>query len=313
MNTIIPHIEYLLQNHDCVIIPGIGALLAFGECAYYAEEEGIWHAPRRVVSFNPELSRSDGLIASSIARREDISIEAAAVKLNAAVKSMRAELESTRRLSLGAAGTLSIDSEGYFSFEPGECAWLSPTHMWLPDFAMSPVVRASEIERESQRERRMARLPFNLMKAAQVAACACVLVILGWVVAKNLSYNPEDQYATFAPTATLRASANSMQSAPATLILACAPADEQVENIVVDNSLKPGPSHSYFLVIASLATRGEAEKFISQNHELKLGILEKDGRFRIYAATGSSAAEAMDAFKESEAASRYPNSWVCRR
>lgn len=77
MNKLIPHIEYLLQSHDCVIIPGLGAVLAHGIPAFYDESRGVWVAPRRAVAFNPELSRTDGLLAASVARRDSLNIESA--------------------------------------------------------------------------------------------------------------------------------------------------------------------------------------------------------------------------------------------
>lgn len=310
MNILIPHIEYLLQSHDCVIVPGIGAVLAHGVSAYYADEEGVWHSPKRVFSFNAELNRTDGLLASSVARREGISMDAAARSVNAAVDEMRAELEQSRSLSLGACGSLHMDAEGFMSFVPGDCAWLSPMTLWLPAFEMYPVTRASEMERVASSAIRRSLWPGRLMRAAQVAACAGLIFILGWVVMKNLTYNPAPQFATVGPVEALRPETVTRSQAPATLILATAPADEVIENRVV----KPQRADAaYFLVIASLASDAEAQKFISQYPDINLGILEKDGRYRIYAASGASVAETNEAFSASGLASRFPTSWVCRR
>ena len=67
----------------------------------------------------------------------------------------------------------------------------------------------------------------------------------------------------------------------------------------------------YCLVVASLATQEEAERFIARNSKLQLGVLPKDGRYRVYAATGTTAAGAQSA--AAELADRYPDAWVCRR
>lgn len=317
MNSIIPHIEYLLLSHDCVIVPGIGALLAHGEHAYYADDEGVWHAPRRVVSFNPELSRTDGLLAASVARRDGISIESASRAVQSDAEEMRAQLESRRHLSLGGAGELSMDSEGYLIFEPGQCDWLSPSCLWLPDFALAPLAKASDLEEERRREERNAIWPARIMTAAKIAACACLFVVLGWVVMKNLTYAPENQFATVGPVETLRSQDKSAtadkEHGKATLILASAPADEVVENIEVEQPAAIGAPTDYYVIVASLNTRGEAEKFITHNNQFSLGILEKDGRFRIYAASGASVAEVTDSFRESAAARVFPDFWVCRR
>lgn len=317
MKRLISHIEYLLQSHDCVIVPGIGAFLMHGISAYYSDDESVWYPPRGVVSFNPELSRTDGLLAASIARREEISIDAASRAVADGVAEMKYVLESTRNLRLSEIGALSIDEDGYLNFQPGSCAWLTPSLMWLPHFAMPVLPGASQREAAKGNEQRRALLPVQLMRVAQIAACACLFIVLGWVVMKNLTYSPENQFATIGPVETMRSasvpvSMGETSDKPARLILASAPENEIIENIVVKPET-PAPTDKYYVIVASLATRAEADKYLSQNKDLNLGILEKDGRFRIYAASGKEITDATASFRKSDAASRYTDFWVCRR
>ena len=68
----------------------------------------------------------------------------------------------------------------------------------------------------------------------------------------------------------------------------------------------------YYLIVASLPSREKAEEFISmQNHGDKLEIAEADGRYRVYAATGNTIAEARQPLISGEFGSRYPDAWVC--
>ena len=69
----------------------------------------------------------------------------------------------------------------------------------------------------------------------------------------------------------------------------------------------------YCVVIASCATESEAQRFINRNNHLQLGILAKDGRYRVYAATADSYAAAQQAANAPVIAARYPDAWVCRR
>lgn len=324
VNKLIHHIERLLLNHDCVIIPGLGAVLAHGLPALYDEDREEWAAPSRVVSFNPELSRTDGLLASSIARRDGISIDAASSLVRAEVEKMRKELESSGTLSLGSVGSLEMTSEGTLAFRPGNAPWLSPSCLWLPSFRAVPLESASILaRRHGNGDRHDKWLTYALRRGSRIAAAVAVLLALGWIVAQNLAYAPDDQYASIAPVydnAHHAAVQPQSPASPVVLVLARAPKDEVIENIAVghdvrktditvSNSAKP----AYYLIVASLASMAEAEKYVREHSDTNLGILAKDGRYRVYAASGNTSEEVLAASKTEEIASRYPSSWVCRR
>lgn len=69
----------------------------------------------------------------------------------------------------------------------------------------------------------------------------------------------------------------------------------------------------YCLIIASLPNRALAEEYIEKSKNKRLEILEKDGRFRIYAATGESSKAILANAKKTGLMQRYPNAWVCRK
>ena len=49
------HIEILLLENDCIIVPGLGGFVAYYSEAYYEEAENIYLPPYRTVGFNPVL------------------------------------------------------------------------------------------------------------------------------------------------------------------------------------------------------------------------------------------------------------------
>lgn len=317
VNKLISHIEYLLLSHDCVIVPGLGAILAHTAAPYYDDEKECWIAPKRVLSFNAALSRTDGLLASSIARRECITIDSASAVVRREADAMRYILDTERVLQIGSIGSLEMDDEGLLSFTPGNAQWLSPACLWLPDVYIRPQKPASEIARVQERLERRRELPYILRRCGQVAAGVAAFIALGWVVVQNISYAPTEQFASIAPnivsTAATRPSA---EKSPVVLVLSQAPKDEVIENIPQQNIVKNTESEvagKYFLIVASLSSKAEAEEYIKQNPDSNLGILSKDGRYRIYAVSGNTIEEVTAASKTPEIASRYPNSWVCRR
>ena len=56
------HIEYLLLENDCVVIPSLGGFIAHYQPAHYEESEGIFLPPIRSIGFNPQLTMNDGLL-----------------------------------------------------------------------------------------------------------------------------------------------------------------------------------------------------------------------------------------------------------
>lgn len=71
-------------------------------------------------------------------------------------------------------------------------------------------------------------------------------------------------------------------------------------------------SDKYCLVVASLPTRAGAEQFIRETPGFDYRILEQEGKFRIYVATGQSSAQTLKYKSETVIASRFPDAWVCR-
>ena len=76
-------------------------------------------------------------------------------------------------------------------------------------------------------------------------------------------------------------------------------------------------SDPYCLIVASLTTAEDAQKFIDDqyrvNPDMALAVLHKDGRYRVYAATGTSPNALQAQASDSRIARRYKGAWVCAR
>ena len=67
------HIESLMLNHDCVIVPGLGGFITQYMHARYIAEEGLFLPPYRSVGFNQQLTFNDGLLVQSYMQAYDTS------------------------------------------------------------------------------------------------------------------------------------------------------------------------------------------------------------------------------------------------
>lgn len=198
MINLIGHIEYLMLSRQCVIVPGLGAVLSQSISAHYDVESGAWLPPVRRFSFNPDLTDNDGLLASSIARAQRVSYDAACRLLAEAVDAMRHQLDVERRLSLGRIGELAMDDNQLLTFKPYDAERLSRSAMWLPSVNVKTLAErraeaAANDEEAIEYNRR--NILARTMRRIKVAAVVIALIAVG--VALTLPLRVENaQYAS---------------------------------------------------------------------------------------------------------------------
>ena len=80
------HIEILLLDNDCVIVPDFGGFMAHHVDAVYDTEEGLFLPPRRTLGFNPQLYINDSLLAQSYVEAYDLSYPDAIQRIESEVR-----------------------------------------------------------------------------------------------------------------------------------------------------------------------------------------------------------------------------------
>ena len=79
-------------------------------------------------------------------------------------------------------------------------------------------------------------------------------------------------------------------------------------------SIRCDATDRYFLVVASLPSAYKASEYIEEHpNGNEMHLLECDGRYRIYVATGKTFEAAQRPMLSEGFADRYPQAWVCRR
>lgn len=134
MLSITKHIEYLLANHDCVVIPGLGAFLGVRVPAFYDEEAETMYPPCRRFAFNEDLKESDGLLINSIRKAEGVEYRQASEIVRKSVEEIFDFLDEEGEVSMGKIGRLEKASDNSISFVPFERDQLSHMMSCLPTF-----------------------------------------------------------------------------------------------------------------------------------------------------------------------------------
>lgn len=143
MTFLIQHLEYILRHHDCVVIPGIGALMCRCVPANFSREGDklTIFPPSREVAFNSDLCRADGLLENSVARKCGISFEAARKMVAEEAASLKHQLYEFGTISLGKIGELVVN-ESKISFFPDDISQWDFRYYGLREVSLTPVNNA---------------------------------------------------------------------------------------------------------------------------------------------------------------------------
>lgn len=139
VNELERHIEILLLSNDCVIVPDFGGFMAHHVDARYDGRDNMFLPPLRTVGFNPQLKMNDSLLAQSYVEAYDISYPEAIDRLANEVAEIRQRLENEGKYEINNIGTIYLNEDGNYTFEPCEAGILTPNYYGLGGFAMLPL------------------------------------------------------------------------------------------------------------------------------------------------------------------------------
>ncbi len=138
------HLEILLLDNDCVVVPGFGGFVAYHVAAHFDETDDAFVPPMRTIGFNPQLKMNDSLLAQSYVEAYDISYPEAVQRIEGEVAELRETLTREGSYTLEGIGTLSCNDEGGWLFTPSESGILTPELYGLNTFNFTPLEKEAE-------------------------------------------------------------------------------------------------------------------------------------------------------------------------
>ena len=112
------YISDLLYRYECVTVPGFGAFLTHRVTATINDTNNTFYPPKKVVSFNEQIQKNDGLLAHYISDVEKIPFEIATQKIDQRVHVLKDSLTQGKTISFDNIGDLRFNNEGKIQFEP---------------------------------------------------------------------------------------------------------------------------------------------------------------------------------------------------
>ena len=172
------HINELLYNHNCVIVPGFGAFLTKNIAA--SRNNDVFSPPKKTIAFNSMLKENDGLLANKISATDGISYKAALKKIKKDIKTLASSL-NVGEVEIDNIGILRLNDEKKIQFQPNQNVNFDSRSYGLESFTRPP-------RKTSSPEEKVKKLSIPDY-AVRYAAIIILLIGIG-----SISYNSFDEF-----------------------------------------------------------------------------------------------------------------------
>ena len=183
MQNIFSHIAYLLTAHECVIIPGFGALVHSVVPSGSAMDEDVFSPPRVSLGFNSELKYNDGLLCDSLKREKNIAYNEANKIVSDFSAGLIDLLKKKKEFTIPQVGHFVQTETNKINFSPALDLSANAEQYGFKNFylpLLSEIVVPAEKEGPERAETQkfiMVPLRKRLLTAASVAAVALLFLL----------------------------------------------------------------------------------------------------------------------------------------
>lgn len=307
MLRIVTHIERLLLDHDCVIVPKFGGFVLQAIPAVYNAVEHTFRPLCKEVVFNATLQHTDGLLSESYMQMYDVNYRKAQLMLEEDIEDLKYSLLQYKKFSLGELGAFSVGNEGQVIFYPGNAESFSIHSYGLPIFHF-PVLQPLQSEQEEiilptgkkQGKKDTLYIPINRRLVRTVAASAAAAILFLLVSTPVKDVNQAAYTASFIPSEIVSHPVASETTLPNHTVVMVEEVEEtsvsvatptpvavKTEVVLAEAPRKVEKSMKmYHIVIASFPTELQADEYISGVDKKDCKHVSKvirDGKYRIYA------------------------------
>ena len=219
MKELAKHIEVLLLENDCVIVPGLGGFIAHYRPAV-RKEGGRFMPPVRTIGFNSRLVMNDGLLVQSYMQAYNTDFPDATRKIEKVVEKLKEDIYQNGEVCFDNIGTLYYNISGNYEFSPLSESFFTPSLYGLEEVTLQPVAEETAVAAAEDTKRKEAAtevampaavaeeeeksvpaivMPHRSVRWWQGAAAAAAAVLLFFVfsvTAENTYVNEDTSYAS---------------------------------------------------------------------------------------------------------------------
>lgn len=349
VKNLVLHIRYLLTQHDCVIVPGWGALVVQNTSAEFGSDNKLL-PPRRWLSFNSLLSHNDGMLAHSVMRAEGCRYDEAMAAITEQVATWHNELKSGNIVEWDRVGTFKYQDNGTMIFNEDADVEVNTSLSILQPIALPQINEVLPSINDDREVVESLDTPVALTwhrHIWQAAASIAAIVVLMLCISTPVdSYESSNNYASLVAVELLGYTTD-LQSIDDVNVVSTPvsvepqevcesdelPTDKMPE--VGTSSVKPTPVNTvdettqvqpiamtqqlprYILVVGSLPSRALAEKQIAEFKQMgvngDINIYESSGKYRLYIGGGNTMQQAQEQLDSivAQQQSQFAGIWIC--
>lgn len=176
------HIEALLLENDCVIVPGFGGFVAHYSPATRVKEENIFLPPTRTIGFNPQLKLNDGVLVQSYMSAYDTSFADANRIVEKEVNEFIGLLHEEGKAHLDNIGEIHYNIYGNYEFVPYDYKITTPSLYGLDSFEMHELSVLQQKEKvwvpaHPEKEKKTFEISINRAYLRNAAAMIAAIVL----------------------------------------------------------------------------------------------------------------------------------------
>lgn len=304
MISLVDHVEFLLARHDCVIVPGWGAFISQYIHSRSENHGIILERPERKISFNGALEHNDGLLVHSVMRRERVSYLHANEAVAQEVESLKKQLRHDGEVPFGRLGVFRQEANYKMSYFPFESITENDKYFGLlkkMEFHPLTYRNDAKVADVHSKKTKIVYIPIK-RNYLQVAASIIVLLMLSIVLTTPVAKLNRQDYASL----------NTFTLSTSNVSVTTLPNKEKMPNIDLSQKKLDGKSRAqkeeqdgvinkkfrdsgmpcvskgdYYLIVASLTSHKQAEKYIAESGDSGLQILDGQHKYRVYVANGT--------------------------
>jgi hypothetical protein len=296
-----PHIESLLLEHECVIIPGFGGFIAEMQPAGYHVGSKRFYPPYKAINFNHKLTHNDGLLCQQIMKTTGTDFAGAKWFIDDAVNEFKSKLAVKPQVISG-IGEFTLTENGRISFRQSNQTSFCKAAYGLGGFYFPEIAVQVDDTHVNSVEPRVIPMQRSLMR--YVSTVAAVIAMFLFVLPTSV-HDKKMETATLVPLFDTVIKTPVTTSKPDTAFVALnTPENSEVADIEQNNPVPEVaevevvmlPEKQYHIIIGSLPSKQLAMDFVNRKCKgffTEYTIIESNGRFRVSIKTFNSKEDAL--------------------
>lgn len=336
------HIETLLLENDCVIVPGFGGFVAHYSPATRIKEENIFLPPTRTIGFNPQLKLNDGVLVQSYMSAYDTSFADASRIVEKEVNEFIGLLHEEGKAHLDNIGEIHYNIYGNYEFVPYDYKITTPSLYGLDSFEMHELSVLQQKEKvwipaHPEKEKKTFEISINRAYLRNAAAMIAAIVLFfafstpventdvqknnyAQLLPSELFEQIEKQSVVVTPVYVKSEAMQQAKKLSATASTSSSTKTSSTKKNTADKTSKPiavrevkVAKHPYHIIVAGGISLKDAEAIATQLKSKGFAnakALNMDGKVRVSISSFNNRNEATKQLLELRKNETYKNAWL---